>query len=138
MTETAPLAAALEQAAAVLETLSPEQLDDLASGRGRLVFHGAGNRPTSRRPAAPRPAAPGVVDEAVEEINRLATPAEVIAYLERNDARFTVSVLKEITRGLGPTVSSAGRNKAEIRRNIVEGTAGFRTRSASMSGGAWS
>jgi hypothetical protein len=133
----APLAAALEQAAAVLETLSPDELDDLASGRGRLVFHRASNRPT-RRPTAPRPPATGVVEAAVEEINRLTTPAEVAAYLERNDAQFTVPVLKEIARGLGPTVSSAGRNKTEIRRNIVEGTAGFRTRTAAMSGGAWS
>jgi hypothetical protein len=46
-------------------------------------------------------------------------------------------VLKQIARGLGPTVSTTGRTKAQLRRDIVEGTAGFRERSAAMSGGAW-
>ena len=136
MTGPAPLAAALQQAAAMLETLTPEQLEDLASGRARLVY----------RPGAPRPLRrevvhrPSTVDVAavVMEINRLSTPAEVTDYLRRNDARFTVPVLKEIARGLGPTVTTTGRTKAQLRRDIVEGTAGFRVRSAAMSGGAWS
>ena len=46
-------------------------------------------------------------------------------------------VLREIARALGPTVSAAGRNSDDLIRNIVEGTAGFRIRSAAMSGGAW-
>jgi hypothetical protein len=46
-------------------------------------------------------------------------------------------VLKQIARALGPTVLATGRNKAEVRRDIVAGTAGFRSRSAAMSGGAW-
>ena len=69
------------------------------------------------------------------EINRLTSPAAVADYLARE--RFTVPVLREIARALGPTVSSAGRSKDELSRNIVEGTAGFRIRSAAMSGGAW-
>jgi hypothetical protein len=75
------------------------------------------------------------VAAAVERINALPTPADVENYLK--DRRFTVSVLKQIARALGPTVLATGRNKAEVRRDIVAGTAGFRSRSAAMSGGAW-
>ena len=46
-------------------------------------------------------------------------------------------VLKQIARELGPTVLATGRSKADVRRDIVAGTAGFRCRSAAMSGGAW-
>jgi hypothetical protein len=35
-------------------------------------------------------------------------------------------------------VSTAARNRAGLEHNIVEGTAGYRARSAAMSGGAWS
>ena len=66
-----------------------------------------------------------------------ATPAEVADYLQSRSVEFTVPVLKEIARALGPTVNSTGRTKAQLRRDIVEGTAGFRVRSAAMSGGAW-
>ena len=135
MTNPAPLAAALQHAAALLETLTPEQLEDIASGNGRLVY----------RPGAPRRLnrevvhRPSGVDVAVvvTEINRLATPIEVGDYLQSHGAAFTVPVLKEIARALGPTVNSTGRTKAQLRRDIVEGTAGFRVRSAAMSGGAW-
>jgi hypothetical protein len=72
----------------------------------------------------------------VAEINRLISPAAVADYLERE--RFTVPVLRQIARALGPTVSGVGRNRDDLSRNIVEGTAGFRIRSAAMSGGAWS
>lgn len=103
---------------------------------------GAAPRGSSRRPRTPEVAAPraGVVADvatAVEAIRNLSTPAAVAAYLQDNDRRFTTPVLKEIARGLGPTVSATVRCKADLKRNIVEGTAGFRTRSASMSGGAW-
>jgi hypothetical protein len=74
---------------------------------------------------------------AVADINRFATPTEVTDYLQRRSVEFTVPVLKEIARALGPTVNSTGRTKAQLRRDIVEGTAGFRVRSAAMSGGAW-
>ena len=119
-TTTAPLSAALQQATEMVRTLTPQQLDDLAAGRGELVFRRAphaantrSNTPTRR----PRP--------------------EVDDYLHQHDARFTVPVLRQIARALGPTVLTTGRTKAEIRRDIVAGTAGFRTRSAAMSGGAW-
>lgn len=133
MTAPSPLTAALQQATAVLEALTPAQLEDLATGRGRLEFRPARSaRRTSSK-------APSGVDVAgtVEDINRLSTPTEVADYLIRNDTRFTVVVLKEIAKALGPTVANTGRNKAEIRRDIVAGTAGFRVRSAAMSGGAW-
>jgi hypothetical protein len=137
MTGPAPLAAALQQAAAVLETLTPQQLEALAAGRGRLVFRPAADTGTPRRRhVVHRPSGVDVAGT-VQEINRLATPAEVADYLDRHDARFTVPVLKEIARALGPTVATTGRTKAQLRRDIVEGTAGFRVRSTAMSGGAW-
>jgi hypothetical protein len=71
----------------------------------------------------------------VARINELPTPSAVEAYLQ--DPRFTVAVLKQVARALGPTVLCTGRNKTEVRRDIVAGTAGFRSRSAAMSGGAW-
>ena len=133
VTGSATRAAALAQLTALLDELTPAQLNDLVAGRGRLVFRPAGGaRP--RRPE-PEPVAGTDVSSAVVEINRLTSPGEVAGYLERQ--RFTVSMLREIARALGPTVSTAGRSKGELTRNIVEGTAGFRVRSTAMSGGAW-
>lgn len=134
MSEPAALeAAAMQQFAAVLDELTAAQLEDLVAGRGRLVFR-ANVVGTSRPRRAATPADAGVTG-AVEEINGLTTPTEVADYLHRR--RFTTRVLKEIARALGPTVSTASRSKADLTRDIVEGTAGFRTRSAAMSGGAW-
>ena len=81
---------------------------------------------------------PGRIDieAAVADINGFTKPGEVADYLQSR-AEFTVPVLKEIARALGPTVNSTGRTKAQLRRDIVEGTAGFRVRSAAMSEGAW-
>ena len=131
-----PHDAALIHAAAVLDSLTPGQLEDLATGRARLEFRP--HTPVTRRspPATPHPS-PDVA-AAVETINRLADPSEVDDYLRRHDARFTVGVLRQIARGLGPTVRANGRSKADLRRDIVAGTAGYRTRSAAMSDGAWS
>lgn len=132
------LDAARAHAADVLDALTADQLAAVAAGRARLVF-----RPEPaegrRRPASPEPTARSSdVAGAVETINQLADPAEVEAYLRRHDAVFTVPLLKAIARSLGPTVRTTGRNKTELRRDIVAGTAGYRARSAAMSGGAWS
>jgi hypothetical protein len=120
-----------------LATLSPEDLAAVAAGRARLEVRPVAPRPPRRAPATPVPAHDHGVDvaAAVERINALPTPADVENYLK--DRRFTVSVLKQIARALGPTVLATGRNKAEVLRDIVAGTAGFRSRSAAMSGGAW-
>jgi hypothetical protein len=135
---TAPLTAALQQATEMVRTLTPQQLDDLAAGRGELVFRRAPHIASARSTAPTRRPRPEVdVSADVAEINRLGTPGEVDDYLHQHDARFTVPVLRQIARALGPTVPTTGRTKAEIRRDIVAGTAGFRTRSAAMSGGAW-
>jgi hypothetical protein len=137
-TTTAPLTAALQQATEMVRTLTPQQLDDLAAGRGELVFRRAPHAASTRSRAPTRRPRPEVdVSADVAEINRLGTPGEVDDYLHQHDARFTVPVLRQIARALGPTVLTTGRTKAEIRRDIVAGTAGFRTRSAAMSGGAW-
>lgn len=118
---------------AVLEELTAQQLEDLAAGRGRLVFH-AETGPRGRRAEPARPAGFDA-DAAVAEINMLDRPGAVADYLRRR--RFTVPMLREIARALGPTVPTTGRSKEEVIRDIVEGTAGFRIRSAAMSGGAW-
>ena len=120
-----------------LATLSPEDLVAVAAGRARLEVCHLAPRPARRAPKTPVPARDHGVDvaAAVERINVLPTPADVENYLK--DRRFTVSVLKQIARALGPTVPATGRNKAEVRRDIVAGTVGFRSRSAAMSGGAW-
>jgi hypothetical protein len=132
-----PLAIALQKAVALLESLSREQLEDIASGNGKLVYRPGPARPM-RREVVYRPSNANVdIAGAVADINLLATPAEVADYLQSRSVEFTVPVLKEIARALGPTVNSTGRTKAQLRRDIVEGTAGFRVRSAAMSGGAW-
>ncbi|MGH3585578.1 MAG: hypothetical protein ACRDQ0_04575 [Pseudonocardia sp.] len=142
-----PLAIALQKAVALLESLDRAQLQDIASGAGKLVYQpSAEAAPAAATPAPVRPMrrrevvhrSSGVdVAAAVTEINRMATPGEVADYLQRRRTEFTVPVLKEIARALGPTVNSTGRTKEQLRRDIVEGTAGFRVRSAAMSGGAW-
>jgi hypothetical protein len=120
-----------------LTTLSPEDLAAVAAGRARLEVHHLAPRPARRAPTTPVPERDHGVDvaAAVERINVLPTPTDVEDYLK--DRRFTASVLKQIARALGPTVLATGRNKAEVRRDIVAGTVGFRSRSAAMSGGAW-
>ena len=119
-----------------LATLSPADLAAVAAGRARLEVRHVAPRPPRRAPATPVPDDHDVdVPAAVERINALPTPAAVEDYLK--DRRFTVSVLKQIARALGPTVLATGRSKAEVRRDIVAGTVGFRSRSAAMSDGAW-
>ena len=120
-----------------LDTLSPDDLAAVAAGRARLEVRHMAPRPPRRAPATPVPARDHGVDvnATVDRINALPTPAAVEDYLK--DRRFTLPVLKQIARALGPTVLATGRSKAEVRRDIVAGTVGFRSRSAAMSGGAW-
>jgi len=212
---TAVAALALQQVAAALSTLTPEQLTALADGRARLVYADiAGTPPTTTPPGAGRSAsrspvigapadrvttadrrasatgtwlsgggaagqgaearsagsaggagsagssvsaargveagparaaatasvpARGVdVAAAVADISALGSRDEVAAYLRARDRELSVPALRQIARGLGPTVSVAARSKADLHRNIVEGTAGFRERSAAMAGrGGW-
>ncbi len=157
MTAPSTVAAAMQHAIDMLRELTPAQLEDLAIGRARLVFRTDDDPPVAvavavavpatqpvRAAARSAPAGPQVTAEvtaevttAVEAIRRLTTPAEVAAYLDEHDRRFTTPMLKKIAKALGPTVTAGVRSKADLKRNIVEGTAGFRTRSAAMSGGAW-
>jgi hypothetical protein len=117
--------------ARTLNELTPTQLRDLAEGRGRLVF--APCATPRRRPAT----APGSdLSADVAAIGAMTTPAEVHGHLD--DRRFTVPMLRALARALGPTVPGSGRNRAELVHGIVEGTVGFRARSAALSGGAWS
>lgn len=134
-----PLAIALQKAVALLESLSREQLEAIASGEGKLVYQPAqAQAPAMRkRDVVHRPATNVDIAAAAADINRFATPGEVADYLQSRSVEFTVPVLKEIARALGPTVNSTGRTKTQLRRDIVEGTAGFRVRAAAMSEGAW-
>lgn len=126
---------ALRAAATALDGLTAAQLADLAAGRARLVLQPVTAAPTRLREPADRPD-PEVVGSAVRTIRGLHTPGEVADHLRAH--RYPVPALKQIARELGPTVSTAARNRAGWERNIVEGTAGYRARSAAMSGGAWS
>lgn len=117
--------------ARALNDLSPDQLRDLAEGRGRLVYA------PCAAPTRPRRPAPVVdVQGDVEAIRGMHSRTEITEHLA--DRRFTVPVLRELARALGPTVPTTGRNRAELVHGIVEGTVGFRARSAALSGGAWS
>ncbi len=124
------LSAVLEQA---LGELTEQQLRDLAEGRGRLVFTPCA-RPRRTSIPALADVADGLADE-VAAIRAMTTTTQVAAYLA--ERRFTVPVLRALARTLGPTVSASGRNRAELVHGIVEGTVGFRARSAALSGGAW-
>lgn len=129
----------LQQVSTVLGKLTAEQLDELAQGRAQLVFRSGDTvvaPARARKPAAP--AKSGLdVDAAVAAIGGMTGRDEVEAYLAAHDRALTVPVLKEVARRLGPTVAGTGKTKPQIKRNIVEGTTGFRERSAAMSGGAW-
>lgn len=139
-----------------LDALSPTELAAVRAGRARLAVQPVGPlvldpaqlglyaEPSAgrgrRRPTTPVPERDHGVDgaevrAAVARINALSNPAAVEEYLQ--DPRFTAAVLKQLARALGPTVLTTGRTKADVRRDIVAGTAGFRSRSAAMSGGAW-
>jgi hypothetical protein len=128
-------ALALRQVSELLGRLDPEQLTALAEGRGQLVFQATSPRATRPRPPAATEC--GDLDATVSAIRALGSRAEVADYLRAHDGRLTVPVLKQVVRRLGPTVAT-GRSKAELKRNIIEGTAGFRERSMAMSRGAWS
>jgi hypothetical protein len=151
-----PLEQALARAAALVEALEPHEIEDLAAGRGRLVYRADDGlaeqlvEHLERREPMPSPRAHraarreharrslGIdITGVVERINACTTSVEVAAYLDSLDSRFTVPVLREIARSIGPTVTATGRTKGQLLRDIVEGTAGFRERTAAMSGGAW-
>jgi hypothetical protein len=132
-----PLAVALQKAVVLLESLSREQLEAIASGQGKLVYQQPEPARPVRREVVHRPPSNVDIAGAAADINRLATPGEVSEYLQSRGAELTVPVLKEIAKALGPTVNSTGRTKTQLRRDIIEGTAGFRVRSAAMSDGAW-
>lgn len=125
------LIAAMERVAGTLDELSPDQLRDLAAGRGRLVYTPCAVPPRPRT----RPAPAGDLAADVAAIRAMATPADVRTHLGQR--RFTVAVLRDLARALGPTVPASGRNRAELMHGIVEGTVGFRARSAALSDNAW-
>jgi hypothetical protein len=76
------------------------------------------------------------IDDVVSAISEMTTRDEVMSYLESPDVDLKVADLRAVARALGPTVSATG-TKAALRRDIAEGTAGFRQRSMAVLGGAW-
>lgn len=141
MTTPAELAVlALRQVSTLLGKLTAEQLAELGDGRGQLVFRSGGAEVAATgRAARPRAAVagPGVdVDATVAAVTALGSREEVEDYLTSQGRALTVLLLKQVAQRLGPTVATASK-KADLIRNIAEGTAGFRERSAAMSGGAW-
>ncbi len=89
-----PLAIALQKAVALLESLSREQLEDIASGSGKLVYQPGPARAMRRREVVHRPSNANVdIAGAVADINLLATPTEVADYLQTRSVEFTVPVL---------------------------------------------
>lgn len=136
MTSSALLASsALQKAAELLAALTDDQLVDLVDGGGRLVYQSgetvvaAGRRPAAR----PRPELD--LKAEVAAIEALGTADEVRAHLVRR--KFTVPVLKQIAVAVGPRVSTSGRTKNDLLRNIAEGTVGHRSRAEALAGDAW-
>jgi hypothetical protein len=131
----------VQQAGLVIAKLTPEQLDGLLQGRGQLAYHEGDvvvTAPRATKASGTKTPRPGVdIDAIVTAIRACATGAEVEDYLETNDRKLTVPTLKAVAKALGPTVVSTASRKADLKRNIVAGTAGFRERSDAMSAGAW-
>jgi hypothetical protein len=131
----------LKQVSTLLAQLTPEQLDALTAGRGQLVYHEGDvvvTAPTTAKTTRTKTLKPGVdIDAIVATIRACSTGAEVQAYLDTNERKLTADVLRAVAKALGPTVVVSAKNKTELKRNIVAGTAGFRERSDAMSAGAW-
>jgi hypothetical protein len=138
-------ALAVQQIAKVLDKLTEDQLADLAEGRAHVEFRSqdavissSRTRSSSARGSRTAPSRASVdIDGEVKAIKAMRTSAEVRAYLDANDKRLTLTVLKDLARALGPTVSATGSRKDVLKANIVEGTAGFRERSNAVFEGGW-
>jgi hypothetical protein len=90
----------------------------------------------ARKSAARKMAAPKAGPDAhVAAIRGLTTSDEVAAYLDAHP--MTAAQMREVARGLGPTVALFGRTKPEIRQAIIDGTTGFRERSEVILPGGW-
>lgn len=122
---------ALDHVTKVLDKLSDEQLQALATGRGWFEFRTEEivvKSPKTRQAAA----APSFDVEAVaEEIKALGSSTAITAYLDAK--KFKQAELKAIATALGPTVSTKG-TVPQLKTNIAEGVAGFRERAAAIGG----
>ena len=122
---------ALEHVSKVLDKLTDDQLQDLASGRGYFEFRTAEvivKSPKTRK-LATQPSFD--VESVAKEIQEMGSSAEITAFL--NERKFKQADLKAIASALTPTVSNKG-TVAELKRNIAEGVAGFRERAAAIGG----
>lgn len=122
---------ALEHVSKVLDKLTDDQLQDLASGRGYFEFRTEEvivKSPKTRK-LATQPSFD--VESVAKEIQEMGSSAEITAFL--NERKFKQADLKAIASALTPTVSNKG-TVAELKRNIAEGVAGFRERAAAIGG----
>lgn len=122
---------ALEHVSRVLDKLTDEQLEALASGRGWFEFRTEEvvvKSPKTKKVAA---APSWDVQTVVDEIRALGSSAEITSYL--NAKKYTVADLKAIAAACGPTVTARG-TKPQLVQNIAEGVAGFRERAAAIGG----
>ncbi|MEQ3550158.1 hypothetical protein WIS52_06705 [Pseudonocardia nematodicida] len=130
---------ALKKASELLAALTVEQLVDLVEGRGRLVFQSGDKVVASGRTrqtgARSKPTPELDLPVELAAIEALDTADQVYDHLVGR--KFTVPVLRRIATAIGPRVSSSGRTKEQILRNIAEGTAGHRHRVAAMAGDSW-
>jgi hypothetical protein len=90
----------------------------------------------ARKSAARKMAVPKAESDAhVAAIRGLTTSEDVGAYLDAHP--MTAAQMREVARGLGPTVAVTGRTKPDIRRAIIDGTTGFRERTEVVLPGGW-
>jgi hypothetical protein len=122
---------ALEHVSKVLEKLTDDQLEDLASGRGYFEFRTDEvviKSPKTRK----MPAVPSFdVESVAKEIQAIGSSAGIATYLDEH--KFKLAELKLIASALGRTVSAKG-TVAQLKHNIAEGVAGFRERAAAIGG----
>ncbi len=123
---------ALDHVTKVLDKLSDEQLQALATGRGWFEFRSEEVVVKSPKTRAALVEPTFDVNAAADEIRGLDGSAAITAYLDRRN--FKTADLKAIAIALGPTVSTKGRTLAQLKTNIVEGVAGFRERAAAIGG----
>lgn len=135
MTAATLATATLQHVSKLLAKLTDAQLTELAEGRAVIEFRSKDEfitsvpvpRTRSRAAAVAKPS----IDAMVVAINEFTKTDEVVGYLD--SFKLSKADLQAIAVALGPTVSSKG-TIAELKRNIAEGTTGFRERAAVMGG----
>ncbi|MGA5817223.1 hypothetical protein ACPC54_05095 [Kitasatospora sp. NPDC094028] len=118
----------LEQVGAFLQSLSPEQVEDLLAGRARIALV---KRPAPRETKPPS-GAPGVdLDRLRAELSAATSREAGEEHLESR--KLTRTDLQALARALDIPVRK-GDNMSAIKEGIVEATIGYRLRSGAIRG----